>query len=127
FKFGLGSNNPIYIYRLPNVFGKWCRPNYNSAVATFCYNIANDLPIQVNDEEYNLPLVYIDDILAEFINAVNGRPNQKEDGFCYITPTYSIKLGKLVEILYSFKNSRVDLSIPNMSNELIKKLYSTYL
>lgn len=125
--FNQETGNTVYIYRLPNVFGKWCRPNYNSAVATFCHNIARSLPIQVNDENFLLPLVYIDDILEEFIRAVSGKANLNEDGYCYVEPTYTIKLGDLVKLLYSFKDSRKDLSIPNMSDELTKKLYATYL
>lgn len=125
--FNQETGNTVYIYRLPNVFGKWCKPNYNSVVATFCYNIARDLPIQVNDENFLLPLVYIDDILEEFKNAVSSKANLNEDGYCYVEPTYTIKLGELVKLLYSFKDSRKDLSIPNMNDDLTKKLYATYL
>lgn len=127
FAYARETGNKVYIYRLPNVFGKWCRPNYNSAVATFCYNIARDLPIQVNDPEYLLPLVYIDDILDEMKRALNGQVTTKEDGFCYVPVTYQIKLQDLVDMIYSFKESRQSLFIPNMSNELEKKMYSTYL
>lgn len=114
------------VYRLPNVFGKWCRPNYNSAVATFCNNIANDLPITVNDPNVVMKLVYIDDVVEEFISALNGKYN--EDGkFCKIKTVHTIKLGEIVDLIYSFKNSRDTLNVANMNDEFTKKLYSTYL
>lgn len=114
------------IYRLPNVFGKWCRPNYNSAVATFCNNIANDLDITVNDPTVVMNLVYIDDVVDEFINALLGKEN-KIDNYCMIPIMYTMTLGKIAEIISGFRKSRSDLIIPNMSNEFEKKLYSTYL
>jgi UDP-2-acetamido-2,6-beta-L-arabino-hexul-4-ose reductase len=127
FAYSKETGNKVYIYRLPNVFGKWCRPNYNSAVATFCHNISHNLEIQVNDPEYILPLVYIDDILEEMRQAIHGKANIKADGYCYVPVTYTIKLLDLVNLLYSFKESRNNLIIPNMANELEKKLYSTYI
>jgi len=127
FAYAKETGNKVYIYRLPNVFGKWCRPNYNSAVATFCYNISHNLPIQVNDPEYLLPLVYIDDILNEMKQAIKNNPNINEDGYCYIPITHTIKLQELVDMIYSFKESRNNLNIPNMSNELEKKMYATYI
>lgn len=114
------------VYRLPNVFGKWCRPNYNSAVATFCNNIANDLPITVNDPNVIMNLVYIDDVIEEFIGALEGKEN-KENRFCKVKTVHTIKLGEIVDLIYSFKNSRNDLSVANMNDEFAKKLYSTYL
>ena len=114
------------VYRLPNVFGKWCRPNYNSAVATFCNNIANDLPITVNDPNVVMNLVYIDDVVEEFISALEGEAN-KEGKFYKIKTVHTIKLGEIVDLIYSFKNSREDLSIANMNDAFAKKLYSTYL
>lgn len=114
------------VYRLPNVFGKWCRPNYNSAVATFCNNIANDLPITVNDPNVVMNLVYIDDVVEEFISALEGNSN-KEGMFCKIKTVHSIKLGEIVDLIYSFKKSREDLSVANMNDAFAKKLYSTYL
>ena len=125
-KYSKENETDVYIYRLPNVFGKWCRPNYNSVVATFCYNISHNLPIQVNDPEYMLPLVYIDDILDEIKQALANNANKKEDGYCYIPVTYQIKLKDLADLLYSFKESRTSLTIPNMNNELEKKLHATY-
>lgn len=116
----------VLVYRFLNVFGKWCRPNYNSAVATFCYNIANDLPIIVNDRSHITNLVYIDDVVEELINALNGK--EKSVGkYCAVTVVYTITLRELVDLIYSFKKSRDEHSIPDMSDEFTKKLYSTYL
>ena len=114
------------VYRLPNVFGKWCRPNYNSAVATFCSNIANDLPITVNDPNVVMNLVYIDDVVEEFISALEGKSN-KEGKFYKIKMVHTIKLGEIADLIYSFKKSREDLSVANMNDAFAKKLYSTYL
>ncbi|MDA3798581.1 MAG: capsular polysaccharide biosynthesis protein CapF [Kiritimatiellae bacterium] len=116
----------VYVYRLPNLFGKWCRPNYNSAVATFCNNIANDLSIQVNDPTVVLTLAYIDDVLNEFVNALKDNANRIGQ-FCEIPTVHRVELGRVVDLLNSFRESREDLSIPNMSDGFTKKLYSTYL
>lgn len=114
------------VYRLTNLFGKWSRPNYNTVVATYCYNIASDLDIQVNNPDVELTLCYIDDVLDEFIRALEG--NATKDGeFCYVPVTHNIKLGELADRIKGFKESRKDLSIPNMEDVLTKKLYSTYL
>ena len=126
FEYGKITGSNTYVYRLPNVFGKWCRPNYNSVVATFCNNIALDLPIVVSDENRQIELVYIDDVVKDFINTVNKLPDCIQE-FCYIPVTYKITLGKLADTIRSFKHSRENLSIPDMSNELVRKLYSTYL
>jgi UDP-2-acetamido-2,6-beta-L-arabino-hexul-4-ose reductase len=126
FAYGKQSGAPVYVYRLPNVFGKWCRPNYNSAVATFCNNIANDLPIQVNDPSVTMNLVYIDDVVNDFIAALDGKLHTTES-FRQVQPVHSITLGEIVELIRSFKESRAALSIPDMSDPFIKKLYSTYL
>jgi UDP-2-acetamido-2,6-beta-L-arabino-hexul-4-ose reductase len=129
----------VLVYRFPNLFGKWCRPNYNSAVATFCYNIANDLPITVNDTKVELELLYIDDLIEEMFNALEGKEHHcefngldtviKADGqYCVVPVTHHVTLGKIVELLESFKSQSeklVMLEIPNKSFE--KKLYSTYL
>ncbi len=117
----------VLIYQFPNVFGKWCKPNYNSVVATFCHNIANDLPITVNDSNAMLSLVYIDDVISELLNALKGNPTQENSFFCGIKPVYEIKLGEIVDLLYSFKESRNDLTVPNMEDAFTKKLYATYL
>ncbi|WP_027087197.1 capsular polysaccharide biosynthesis protein CapF [Cohnella panacarvi] len=114
------------IYRLPNVFGKWCKPNYNSAVATFCHNIAHDLPIMVNDPSVIMNLVYIDDVVEEFINAMNGKENTSGN-YCRVPVSYKVSLKEIVDLLNSFKESRENRSIPNVSDPLTKKLYCTYL
>lgn len=119
-----GAN--VLIYRFPNVFGKWCRPNYNSAIATFSYNIANNLPITVNNRDINMNLIYIDDLVKELINALGSKENINGD-FCYVEPVYTVKLGKIVDLLYSFKDSRDNCSIPNNGNLFIKKLYANYI
>jgi UDP-2-acetamido-2,6-beta-L-arabino-hexul-4-ose reductase len=126
FSYGKETGAKVLVYRLPNVFGKWCRPNYNSAVATFCHNIAHDLPIKVNDPNVVMNLVYIDDVVEELIRALNGKETRKGD-FCIVPIVHTIKLGEIVDLIYSFKNSRSELSIPNMADAFTKKLYATYL
>lgn len=126
FDYSKETGAKVYIYRLPNVFGKWCRPNYNSVIATFCANIANNSPIHINDPEAMLNLVYIDDIIEEFINAINGNANIKGD-FCYVETVYTAKLGRIANIISSFKEFKHNLQVPNLADELEKKLYSTYL
>lgn len=116
----------VLVYRLANLFGKWSRPNYNSAVSTFCYNIARDMEIQVNDPQANLSLCYIDDVVSEFINAMEGNPTKDED-FCKVNAIYNVKLGEVAELIKSFRDSRTDLFIPDMNDQFTKKLYSTYL
>lgn len=126
FSYAKENGSKVYVFRLPNVFGKWCRPNYNSAVATFCHNIAHDLPIMVNDPDVVMNLVYIDDVVDSFINALDGQI-VLENGFCQVPTVHVAKLGTIVELLKGFKASRSDLSIPDMSNSFEKVLYSTYL
>ncbi len=116
----------VMVYRLPNLFGKWCRPNYNSVIATFCHNIARDLEITVNDPNAQLTLCYIDDLITEFMEALKGSPTHNGT-YCYVPVTHHIRLGELAVLIRSFRESREDLSIPNMQDELTKKLYSTYL
>ncbi|MBO5120281.1 MAG: NAD-dependent epimerase/dehydratase family protein [Bacilli bacterium] len=117
-----------YIYRLHNVFGKWCRPNYNSVVATFCHNIANDLEITINDESTALDLIYIDDICYEFENILAGqKPGEKAKGICYINPRYNVTLGYIAKRLYEFKDSMNSIYVPNTGDDFTKKLYSTYI
>ncbi len=126
FGYGHQTGASVYVYRLPNVFGKWCRPNYNSAVATFCYNIANDLPIQINDPDVLMNLVYIDDLVDSFIAALDGATQEPGD-FCQVQPVHTIKLGEIAALVQAYKESRTTRSIPNMSDPFTKKLYSTYL
>ena len=111
FEYGEKNNTPVFVYRLPNVFGKWCRPNYNSAVATFCHNIAHDLPIQVNDPNVFMKLVYIDDVVLSFIDKLkNGSKNISDKRqFETVNPVHEIKLGEIADLIYSFKESRNSL------------------
>ncbi len=118
----------VLIYRFPNLFGKWCKPNYNSVIATFCNNIANDLPIKVNDENTKLDLVYIDDLREELLRAINGKETIDNSGYCYVPEIHTVTLGEIVNLLKEFKESRENFFIPNMEEgSFDKKLYSTYL
>lgn len=126
FAYGRQCGVPVYVYRLPNIFGKWCRPNYNSAVATFCHNIAHDLPIQINDPQVLMNLVYIDDVVNSFVAALDGGEVMPAE-YCSVQPVHTIKLGAIAELLHSFRASRTDRSIPDMADPFTKKLYATYL
>ena len=126
FSYARETGAKVLVYRFPNVFGKWCRPNYNSAVATFCYNIAHDLPIQVNDPNVVMHLVYIDDVVEELIGALSGQEHRQGD-HCEVPVVHTVTLGKIVELIYSFKESRKTLDVPNLGDAFTKKLYSTYL
>lgn len=126
FAYGRQTGAPVYVYRLPNAFGKWSRPNYNSAIATFCHNIARGLPITVSDRANILNLVYIDDIVAEIIRAMQGKPN-KTGEFCEVLPVHRASLGQIVDWISSFPESRTSLQVPQLDHPLVKKLYSTYL
>ena len=139
FDYSEQTGAPVYIFRFPNLFGKWCRPNYNSAVATFCNNIANDLPITVNDRAIELTLLYIDDLIDEMFNILKGNAHRceyeglnivdKADGsFCYCPVTHNVTLGEIVDLLQDFKNQPSTLVMPEIPyNSFAKKLYSTYL
>lgn len=128
-EYGERTGSRILIYRFPNVFGKWCRPNYNSAVATFCHNIANDLPITINDPKTVLHLVYIDDVVEELIGALGGREHREkeEDGFCFVPVSYEVSLGEIAGLLRSFDEGRRKAFIPDVGDDFTRKLYSTYL
>ncbi len=127
FEYGKETGAKVLVYRLPNLFGKWCRPNYNSAVATFCNNIAKDLPITVNDPSVELELLYIDDFVDEMLNALEGKESRK-DNFCTFPVTHKVTLGEIVELLESFKSQSQTLVMPEIPyNSFAKKLYSTYL
>ena len=139
FEYAEKTGAKVLVYRFPNLFGKWCRPNYNSAVATFCNNIANDLPIQVNDRSAKLELLYIDDLVEEMISALEGREHHCEyDGietvltdsgrYCAAPITHKVTLGEIVDLLDSFKEQTSTLIMPEIPyNSFAKKLYSTYL
>lgn len=126
FAYAKDTGASIFVYRLPNLFGKWSKPNYNTVVATYCYNIARNIDIQINNPEALLELAYIDDVLAEFMKALEGNPTVTGD-YCVVPVSYTIKLGELADQVSSFKESRTSLAVPTMSEELTKKLYSTYL
>jgi UDP-2-acetamido-2,6-beta-L-arabino-hexul-4-ose reductase len=119
------SGVPTYIYRLPNVFGKWCRPNYNSAVATFCHNIVHDLPIQINDPDAEINLVYIDDVVADFLRIMDSLPQVST--YQEVQPHYKISVGELAKQLCRFKESRTSLITEEVGSGLTRALYSTYI
>ncbi|MBO5927217.1 MAG: NAD-dependent epimerase/dehydratase family protein [Clostridia bacterium] len=139
FNYALETGAKVLVYRFPNLFGKWCRPNYNSAVATFCNNTANDLPITVNDRNIELELLYIDDLVYEMLNALENKEKYCEyDGikavetkngrYAFAPITHHVTLGEIVDLLESFKNQPKTLIIPEIpNNSFAKKLYSTYL
>ncbi len=139
FAYGEESGAKVLVYRFPNLFGKWCRPNYNSAVATFCHNIANDLPITVNDRAVCLELLYIDDLVTEMLDALEGKEHRctfdgidtvlTPDGqYCAAPVTHKVTLGEIVDLLESFKAQPKTLVMPEIpSGSFAKKLYSTYL
>lgn len=127
FDYAKETGAKVLIYRFPNLFGKWCRPNYNSAVATFCHNIANDLPIQVNDPSVEMHLVYIDDVVDELIGALTG-DEHREGNFCYVPTSHRITLGGIVDLLHSFRRMSETLEVPDTTGDgFAKKLYATYL
>ncbi|WP_164130802.1 NAD-dependent epimerase/dehydratase family protein [Sharpea azabuensis] len=139
FSYGKETGAKVLVYRFPNLFGKWSKPNYNSVVATFCYNIANDLPIQVNDASTELELLYIDDLINEMLDALEGKehhceydgliPIEKPNGkYCHAPATYRVTLGQIVHLLHTFKNEPETLQMPSIPDQsFTKKLYSTYL
>ena len=139
FDYQANGGGQVCVYRFPNLFGKWCRPNYNSAVATFCNNIANDLPITVNDRAIELELLYIDDLVRELLDLLEGkghrcdydglRPVESEKGKYYFAPiTHKVTLGEIVDLLYKFRAQSETLIVPEIPNgSFAKKLYSTYL
>ena len=139
FAYGTETGNDVLVYRFPNLFGKWCRPNYNSAVATFCHNIAHDLPITVNDPATELELVYIDDLVEEMLDALEGKEHRclfegtaaipRKDGkYCYVPVSHKVTLGEIVQLLETFHDQPETLVMPEIApGSFAKKLYSTYL
>ena len=133
------TGNEVLIYRFPNLFGKWCKPNYNSAIATFCYNIANSLPIHINDPSVELELLYIDDLVNEMLDALKNKQHRcdfiegkmiasKSGKYCYAPVTYHATLGEIVDLIHSFADQPKTLMMPSIpADSLAKKLYSTYL
>ena len=139
FGYAKETGNKVLVYRFPNLFGKWCRPNYNSAVATFCHNIANDLPITVNDPATELELVYIDDLVEEMLDALEGNEHRCSfDGvtpvpdaggrYCYVPVSHKVTLGEIVDLLKAFHDQPETLIVPEIAaGSFARKLYSTYL
>ena len=139
FAYSLETGAKVYVYRFPNLFGKWCRPNYNSAVATFCNNIANDLPITVSDRAVQLELLYIDDLVTEMLDAIENKEHRcafngietvlcEEGKYCAAPVTHKVTLGEIVDLLEAFKDQTSTLVMPEIpDNSFAKKLYSTYL
>lgn len=139
FQYGADTRAPVLVYRFPNLFGKWCKPNYNSVIATFCHNIAHDLPIQINDKTTELELLYIDDLVEEMLYALSGRAHrcdyesltvlpQDNGQYCYAPATLRVTLGEIAELLYQFKEQPSTLILPTIpQNSFAKKLYSTYV
>lgn len=126
FKYSEQTGAKVLVYRFPNLFGKWCKPNYNSAIATFCHNIANDMPIQVNDPAVKMTLVYIDDLLDEMLRALSGNETRSGE-YCEVPVYYQTTLGFVADTIQSFPNIRKSLGVPDFSDPLISKLYSTFL
>ncbi|MDH4554967.1 SDR family oxidoreductase [Pseudomonas sp. BN417] len=124
-EFSARQGSPVHLFRLPNVFGKWARPNYNSAVATFCHNISRDLPITINDPSHVIRLVYVDDVIDKFIAVMDG--NVSGEAFSNVEPEYKITVGALSEQLYAFRESRKSLITEAVGTGLCRALYSTYL
>ena len=139
FSYAAETGAKVLVYRFPNLFGKWCRPNYNSAVATFCHNIANDLPIRVNDRNTQLELLYIDDLLQEMLDALEGKEHRcefdglvsvpaKDGRYCYVPTMHKVTLGEIVDLLERFRAQPQTLVLPEIpAGSFAKKLYSTYL
>ncbi len=139
FAYGEETGAKVYVYRFPNLFGKWCRPNYNSAVATFCNNIANDLPITVSNRAVQLELLYIDDLVAEMLDVLENKEHHcvfdgietvlcEEGKYCAVPVTHKVTLGEIVDLLETFKNQACTLVMPEIpDNSFAKKLYSTFL
>lgn len=128
FEYSREAGAPVFVYRLPGVFGKWSQPNYNSVVATFCHNIARGLPVTVNDPSAPITLVYIDDVVREFLAVMGGHVGEMDDEGCYsIGITHQTTVGAIADLLRGFRSSRDTLAVPRVDDPFTKKLYSTYL
>ena len=127
FQYGREQGVRVLVYRLPGLFGKWCRPNYNSVVATFCHNICRELPIQINDPNVDLRLCYIDDVVNEFIAGLLEKENRQCDGFCRVLSEHKLKLGELAEKMHAFWANRKTLIMPSLNDALDRALYATLL
>ncbi len=125
-EYGYNNNVDVMIFQFPNLFGKWCKPNYNSVIATFCHNISRDIPIRIDDSNIELSLAYIDDVVSELIGLLDST-KVVIDKYYQVKPIYKKSLGEIVDLLTSFKESRINLSVANLDNSFEKKIYSTYL
>lgn len=126
-QYGKDTGADTYTFRFPGVFGKWCRPNYNSVVATFCHNIAHGLPVRIDAPEKEIRLVYIDDVVRSLLNCIGGNAHRNSDGFCTVSPEYTVSLQRLADLLGSFKEGRKKLQVPELSDSFVSSLYATYL
>lgn len=126
FQYAEETGAEVFVYRFPNVFGKWCRPNHNSVVATFCHNIANGLPIRIDNPDTELNLVYIDDVIDELLRTLGGRPT-RAGSFCRVPVHYNVTLSRLAELIQSFPQLQERAELPSLDDPLVKKLYATYL
>jgi UDP-2-acetamido-2,6-beta-L-arabino-hexul-4-ose reductase len=126
-EFGRETGSSVFVYRLPGVFGKWCRPNYNSVVATFCHYIARDLPISISDPKKDIDLVYIDDVVQSFIGILGGHAPICANRYCTVEPIWKINLGQMADILRSFHKSRETNILPDMNDRFLRCLYATYI
>ena len=127
FDLGKETGASVFAFRLSGVFGKWCRPNYNSVVATFCHNIARNLPIAISDPAREIELVYVDDVIRAFIGVMDGRLPVSDGKYCLVEPTYRISLGALAEMIKGFRGSRGSLVLPDISDPFVRALYATYV
>lgn len=127
FEYGKKTGASVYVYRLTNVFGKWCRPNYNSVVATFCHNIAHNIDIFISDKAKEVELIYIDDVVDSFLQILKDKPKAVPCEYLTVRHTYKVSLGELAERIYQFRNIRKSLVIPDLSDDFTKCLYATYL
>lgn len=126
-EYGKEAGVKTYIFRFPGIFGKWCRPNYNSVVATFCHNIANNLPIRIDDREREIRLVYIDDVVHSLLMCVVDSATRDDENFCKVLPEHNVTLGKIADLLESFRDGRRKLQVPELSDPFVSALYATYL
>lgn len=128
FAYGKKTVADVMVYRFPNIFGKWCRPNYNSVIATFCHNIARQLPITISNPDTVLELVYIDDLVEEILDAIDGHPHRLENEYCAVPVSHTATVGEIAQLLYTFRDQPKTLLMPEIPDgSFEKKLYSTYL
>ena len=126
FQYGKENDVKVYVYRFPNVFGKWCKPNYNSVIATWCYNVSHNIEIQVNDPSKELTLVYIDDVCEEIVKCLEDKPTRDGD-YCKVPITYQKTLGEISDLIKSFKENDRGIMVPSTGDEFTKDLYATYI